>query len=236
MFGSDNEAPINVRPKTEKVLPPPAPPIPENMERASDSEEEYYFLRPKPRGALPLVGLGPAAPRDPQTESKSKTEKKPKGAFPLVPHTEFEPKDNIKDIIKTKPNTKANTPTKPEDNMYSKIKFRCGECNKEFKNEIAITTHSYSHNCKYLENTEYYNINSSQNMKEFYITDKAGNYIEVIDEAINHSLEEIKNCYQIRKNKSSKYKVTALCEYKKRNKEEVKTTKIFFNTDYIINK
>ena len=33
-------------------------------------------------------------------------------------------------------------------------------------------------------------------MKEFYITDKAGNYIEDIDEAINNSLEEIKNCYQ----------------------------------------
>ena len=39
---------------------------------------------------------------------------------------------------------------------------------------IALTTHSYIHNCKYLENTEYFDINSSQNMKEFYITDKAG--------------------------------------------------------------
>ena len=32
--------------------------------------------------------------------------------------------------------------------------FRCEECNEEFKNKIALTTHSYSHNCKYLENTE----------------------------------------------------------------------------------
>ena len=39
-------------------------------------------------------------------------------------------------------------------------------------------------------------------MREFYITDKAGNYIEDIDEAINNSLEEIKNCYQYRKVKS----------------------------------
>ena len=30
---------------------------------------------------------------------------------------------------------------------------------------------------RYLENTEYFDINCSQNMKEFYITDKAGNYI-----------------------------------------------------------
>ena len=52
-------------------------------------------------------------------------------------------------------------------------------------------------------------------MKEFYITEKAGNYIEDIDEAINNSLEENKNCYQYRKVKSYKYKITADCEYKK---------------------
>ena len=72
-------------------------------------------------------------------------------------------------------------------------------------------------------------------MKEFYITDKAGIYIEDIDEAINNSLEEIKNCYHYKKVKSYKYKITAECEYIKRTKEEVKTTKIFFNTDYFIN-
>ena len=33
-------------------------------------------------------------------------------------------------------------------------------------------------------------------MKKFYITDKAGNYLEDIDEAISNSLEEIKNCHQ----------------------------------------
>ena len=88
----------------------------------------------------------------------------------------------------------------------------------------------------YLENTEDFDINSSQNMREFYIMDKGGNYIEDIDEATNYSLEEIKNCYQFRKVKIFKYKITAECEYKKRTKEEVKITKIFFNTDYIINK
>ena len=72
-------------------------------------------------------------------------------------------------------------------------------------------------------------------MKEFYITDKAGNYIEDIDEAINNSLEEIKNCYQFRKVKSFKYKIIAECDYEKRTKDEVKTNKIFFITDYINN-
>ena len=176
----------------------------------------------------------------------------------------FKPKDlrssfaNItKDIIKPKTETKAKTETDSEtsvnlqnnsveplrscskthgdNNIYTRIKYECKECHEEFRNKIALTTHSYSHNRKYLENTEYFDINSSQNMREFYITDKAGTYIEDIDEAINNCLEEIKNCYQYRKVKSFKYKITAECEYKKRTKEEVKTTKAFFNTDYIIN-
>ena len=110
IFGSDEEAPIDVKPKAERVLPPTAQPIPENMERVYDSEEEYYFITPKPNGASPLDGLRPAAPRAPQTES--------------------EPKNNIKGIIKTKPTTKANPPSKPRDNIYSTIKFRCEECNE----------------------------------------------------------------------------------------------------------
>ena len=61
----------------------------------------------------------------------------------------------------------------------------------------------------YLENTEDFDITSSHNMRELYITDKVGIYIEDIDEAINYSLEEIKNCYQFRKVKSFKYKITA---------------------------
>ena len=72
-------------------------------------------------------------------------------------------------------------------------------------------------------------------MKDFYITDKGGNYIEDIDEAINKSLEEIENCYQIRKVKSFKCKITTESEYKKGTKDEDKITKIFFNTDYNIN-
>ena len=132
-----------------------------------------------------------------------------------------------KDIIKTK--------TKPDGNIYTRIKFECKECHEEFRSKVALTTHSYSHNRMYLENTEGFDINSSQNMRDFYITDKGGNYIEEIDEATNYSLEEIKNCYQFRKVKNFKYKITAEREYKKITKEEVKTPKIFFNTDSIIN-
>ena len=124
------------------------------------------------------------------------------------------PKDNSKDIIKTKTETETKAKTKPKTKdwpeamlphtIYTRIKYECKECDKEFRNKIALTTHSYSHNRKYLENTEYFDINSSQNMRDFYIIDKAGNYIEYIDEAINNSSEEIKNCYQYRKVKTKK--------------------------------
>ena len=77
-------------------------------------------------------------------------------------------KTETKDFIKTK--------TKPGDNIYTIIKFECTEC-EEFKSKVALTTHSYSHNRMYLENTENFDINSSQNIRDFYITDKGGNYI-----------------------------------------------------------
>ena len=114
-----------------------------------------------------------------------------------IPNLLLKLKGNTKNIIKTKPITKHKTKT--EDSIYSGIKFECKECPTEIRKKIALTTHSYSHNHKYLENTEYFDRNSSQNMKEFYITDKAANYIEDIDETINNSLEETKNCYQFRK-------------------------------------
>ena len=142
MFGSDDEAPINAKPKAEKIIPPSPQPIPENMERVYEPEEKFYFLRPKP-----------------QTESISKIVSKPK--------SESKPKDNIKIIIETKPTTKANPPTKPKNNIYSRIKYECKEGHAELKNKIALATHSYSHNRKYLENTGHFDINSSQNMKEF---------------------------------------------------------------------
>ena len=105
-------------------------------------------------------------------------------------------------IIKTRDIIKTETET--EHNIYSKIRFICKECHEDLRKKIALTPHSYSHNRKYLENTEDFDINSSLNMREFYITDKGGNYIEDIDEATNCSLEEMKNCYQFSKVKSFK--------------------------------
>ena len=179
----------------------------ETMERVYDSEEEYYLLRPK-------------------TKTKHKTEPKvtPKILLKLNPSLNLSLKLKIVSVLVV-----------TSRRYYLGIKLECKECHAELRNKIALTTDTYSHNRRYLENTEYFEINCSQNMKEFFITDKAGNYIEDLDEAINNSLEEIKNCYQYRKVKSYRYKITADCEYKKRTKEEVKTSKILFITDYIVN-
>ena len=87
--------------------------------------------------------------------------------------TENKTKDNTKEIFKTKPITKPETKT--EDSIYSGSTFECKECHAEFRNKIALTTHSYGHNGTYLESTESFDINSGQNMKGFYITDKGGN-------------------------------------------------------------
>ena len=72
-------------------------------------------------------------------------------------------KDKTKDIIKTKTETETKDKTKPktEDGpeamlrhtIYTRITYECKECHEEFRNKIALTTHSYSHNRKYLENT-----------------------------------------------------------------------------------
>ena len=61
---------------------------------------------------------------------------------------------------------------KPIDIIYSGIKYECKERHAELRNKIVLTTHSFSHNRKNLENTGYFVIISSQNMKKLYITDK----------------------------------------------------------------
>ena len=102
-------------------------------------------------------------------------------------------KAETKSKTETKSETVTKSETETENNIYSKVRYICKECHEEFRSKVSLTTHSYSHNRMYLENTEDFDINSCQNMREFYITDKGGNYIEDIDEATNYSLEEIKN-------------------------------------------
>ena len=109
-----------------------------------------------------------------KTEASTKTIKlmyDSDGDFIYVkPSTKTETKDIIQ--IKTKGSSTLVGETRlalpqPGDNIYTRINYECKECQEEFRNKLALTTHSYSHNRKYLENTEYFGVNSSQNMKEF---------------------------------------------------------------------
>ena len=64
-------------------------------------------------------------------------------------------------------------------------------------------------------------------MKENYITDKAGNYIEDIDETINNSLEEIEICYQFRKVKSFDIRSQPSVSTRREPKKKLKLLKYF---------
>ena len=134
-------------------------------------------------------------------EAETKTETKIK--------TETKPKAQTRTITESKPKTETMTKSEIEtdDNIYVRINYDCRECNEIFRSKVALTNQSDSHNRNCLEDTEGYDINSSLSMRQFYITDKAGNYIEEII-----YLVEIKNCYQIRKVNSFVYKIISECE------------------------
>ena len=76
-----------------------------------------------------------------------------------------------KDNTITNDRTITKSKTKTEDDIYSRIKYNCKECNEIFRNKIApLITLSYSRNKKNLENTKDYEIRPSLNMREFCIT------------------------------------------------------------------
>ena len=64
-------------------------------------------------------------------------------------------------------------------------------------------------------------------MIEFYITDKAGNYIEDTDEAINNSLEKINNFTIIEKLKVLNIRSQLSASTKREPKKKLKLLKYF---------
>ena len=77
---------------------------------------------------------------------------------------------------------------------------------------------------------ENYNIKSSFNQRQLYITKSNNSLIKDINEPVDYILDEFKPF------KSYKYKVTANCLYKKRDSEEEKTVNINFRTDEYMTK
>ena len=116
----------------------------------------------------------------------------------LIYKAEHKTETNAKIVTKAKTLTKAKTngekwsKNHTDGNIYTRIKlakslcrYECKDCSEKSRSKVALTTHTYSHNRNYLEDTEDYDINSSLIMREFYIIDKARINIEDIDEAIS---------------------------------------------------
>ena len=75
-----------------------------------------------------------------------------------------------------------------------------------------------------------YNIKSSFNQRQLYITKSNGGFIKDINEPVDYILDQFKPF------KSYKYKVTANFLYKNRDPEQEKTTNIKFRTDEYMDK
>ena len=127
-------------------------------------------------------------------------------------------------IIKTKTKTKDIIKTETETTTEP-----CWVCGDKFKNEIGLQTHMNKHWRENVVLNDTYNIKSSFNQRQLYITKTNGSFIKDINEPVDYILDEFKPF------KSYKYKVTANCLYKKRDSEE-KTININFRTDEYMDK
>ena len=127
----------------------------------------------------------------------------------------------------TKTDTK--TETKPESEVPSE-NLGCWVCGNKFKNQIGLQTHMNKHWRENVSLDENYNIKSSFNQRQLYITKSNNSLIKDINEPVDYILDEFKPF------KSYKYKVTANCLYKKRDSEEEKTVNINFRTDEYMTK
>ena len=132
-------------------------------------------------------------------------------------------KTKTKDIIKTKEIIKTETETETKTEP-------CWVCGNKFKNQIGLQTHMNKHWRENVVLNDNYNIKSSFNQRQLYITKSNGSFIYDNNEPVDYILDEFKPF------KSYKYKVTANCLYKKRDSEEEKTTNINFRTDDYVDK
>ena len=106
----------------------------------------------------------------------------------------------------------------------------CWVCGDKFKNQIVLKTLMNKHWRENVVSNDDYNIKSSFNQKQLYITKSNGSFIKDINEPVDYILDEFKPF------KSYEYKVTANCLYKKRDSEEEKTTNINFRTNEYMDK
>ena len=90
-------------------------------------------------------------------------------------------KTKTKNIIKTKDIIKTETKTEP-----------CWVCGDKFKNQIDLQTHMDKHWGENVVLNDNYNIKSSFNQRQLYITKSNGSFIKDINEPIDCILDKFK--------------------------------------------
>ena len=97
--------------------------------------------------------------------------------------TKTKTKDIIKnkDIIKTETETETETKTEP-----------CWVCGAKLKNQIGLQTHMNKHWRENVVLNDNYNIKSSFNQRQLYITKSNGSFIKDINEPVDYILDEFK--------------------------------------------
>ena len=95
-----------------------------------------------------------------------------------------------------------------------KVVVLCWVCDEKFKNDFAQKAHKNKHWRENIASTSNYDIKSSFNHRQLYITKSNNELIENIKEPLDYILDGSEP------NKSYKNKVTVNCLYRKRASEE----------------
>ena len=123
---------------------------------------------------------------------------------------------------------RASPPAKPQ------IVVQCWVCGQNFKKYIGLHLHMKKHWRENVAQDNNFNIKSSFNQKQLFITKSDDCFIKDVNEPIGYILDEFKPF------KSYKYRVTANCVYKKRTPDggegASKTIKINLRTDEYMTK
>ena len=114
----------------------------------------------------------------------------------------------------TKPKTQIQTQSQSPTESMPKVVVLCWVCDEKFKNDFAQKAHKNKHWRENIASTSNYDIKSSFNHRQLYITKSNNELIENIKEPLDYILDGSEP------NKSYKNKVTVNCLYRKRASEE----------------
>ena len=118
-----------------------------------------------------------------KTESKAEAETKAEVEAKTITITKTE--------AKAEDEPKAEADSENEDGIIFSIKNTCVYCDKPFRSKKILRTHKIIHLREKRESSDTYNITSSSNNCQLYISRLDQDYITNIDEYVNYGLEDI---------------------------------------------